>query len=223
MEPGDRVFLLKQGREPRGIMGSGRVVTDVYPDDHWDAVRRRAGDKALYVDVDFDRILDPESDEILLLSVLKHGAMASVNWGTQSSGISLDAVAEELERIWRAHLRVLDDVNPNDEDFSLSEGAQRLAMVRHRKREGILREKKIAQVLRKHGCLRCEVPECGFDFFEVYGEIGLHFAHVHHLAPLTDRATASPTKLTDLAIVCPNCHAMIHRGGENRPLQALFK
>ena len=46
MQPGDRVFLLKQGNEPKGIMGSGRVDTEVYPDRHWDPDRRRAGDKA---------------------------------------------------------------------------------------------------------------------------------------------------------------------------------
>lgn len=122
-----------------------------------------------------------------------------------------------------AHLRQLDDVNSNEEDFSLLEGEQRQAMVRHRKRERLLREKKIASVLRKNGCLKCEVPGCGFDFFEVYGEIGQHFAHVHHLLRLTDRANPALTRLSDLAIVCPNCHAMIHRGGENRPLEGLLR
>lgn len=53
---------------------------------------------------------------------------------------------------------------------------------------------------------------CGFDFGEVYGEIGQDFIHVHHLRPLTDigeRYEVNP--VTDLRPVCPNCHAVIHR------------
>lgn len=51
---------------------------------------------------------------------------------------------------------------------------------------------------------------CGFNFGEVYGEIGEGFTHVHHENPLTtgERQT-NPS--ADLWPICPNCHAMIHR------------
>jgi predicted HNH restriction endonuclease len=71
--------------------------------------------------------------------------------------------------------------------------------------------------------LKCEVPGCGFDFEAVYGELGRDYAQVHHLKPLGDRTTPSETKLNDLAIVCANCHAMIHRGGKCRPLDKLIQ
>src|ERR1700733_16294659 len=70
MQPGDRLFLLKQGKEPRGIMASGKAVSDVYQGAHWDDELSLTGETTLYLDVEFDRILDPESEEILHLSLL---------------------------------------------------------------------------------------------------------------------------------------------------------
>jgi predicted HNH restriction endonuclease len=66
------------------------------------------------------------------------------------------------------------------------------------------------------------VPGCGFDFEAVYGELGRNYAQVHHLKPLGDRTTPSETKLSDLVIVCANCHAMIHRSGKRRSLENLI-
>ncbi len=53
---------------------------------------------------------------------------------------------------------------------------------------------------------------CGFDFGEVYGELGKGFTHVHHLkdlATIGEEYEVDPVR--DLRPVCPNCHAMLHR------------
>ena len=103
------------------------------------------------------------------------------------------------------------------------EGAERLALVRHRKREQVLREAKLFEAKKAgKGRLKCEVPGCGFDFETVYGALGRDYTQVHHLKPLGDRTKPSQTKLDDLAIVCANCHAMIHRGGKCRSLADLI-
>jgi predicted HNH restriction endonuclease len=39
---------------------------------------------------------------------------------------------------------------------------------------------------------------------------------------LSARDKDEPTALVDLAVVCANCHAMIHRGGKNRKLSRLI-
>ncbi len=60
-----------------------------------------------------------------------------------------------------------------------------------------------------HG-YRCRV--CDMSFEERYGELGRGFIHVHHLVPLaTTHGEYSLDPLVDLAPVCPNCHAMLHR------------
>jgi predicted HNH restriction endonuclease len=174
--------------------------------------------------VSFDRILNPECDELLPLSALRTGKLAEVNWNTQASGISLGAATEELEDLWRRHLQELDFDHSQDEDFSATEGEQRWMLVRHRRREKRLRERKIEQVMKANrDRLPCKVPGCHFDFVEVYGEkLGKGFAHVHHREQLGKRQHPSETRLEDLVIVCPNCHAMIHRFGGNRDYRALI-
>ena len=76
---------------------------------------------------------------------------------------------------------------------------------------------------KNNGRLLCEVPRCHFDFVAKYGQLGEGFAHVHHLVPLaTLPDEGSAMKLEDLAVVCPNCHAMIHREGECRDMNKLI-
>lgn len=108
-----------------------------------------------------------------------------------------------------------------DEEMSAYEGEARTLVVRHRRRERALRDKKIEAVLAETGALRCEVPDCGFDYEKVYGEVGRGFAHVHHKQPLSLRSQNTLTRLEDLAVVCANCHAMIHVGGKCRDLETL--
>ena len=111
-----------------------------------------------------------------------------------------------------------------DEELEAFEGKARKYFVTHREREANLRLAKIREALqRNRGRLICEVPGCAFDFGERYGDIGRGYAQVHHLRPLgLAAARGTRNTLLDLAIVCANCHAMIHRGGECRDLETLL-
>jgi predicted HNH restriction endonuclease len=101
------------------------------------------------------------------------------------------------------------------------EGELRRRMMTHRKREGWLRDARIALVKNRTGSLACEVKGCGFDYGTTYGELGENYAQVHHLRPLSDRAVPSKTRVSDLRVVCANCHAMIHLGGKSRSLRKI--
>ena len=57
---------------------------------------------------------------------------------------------------------------------------------------------------------------CGFDFVKTYGVLGEDFAEVHHLNPLSERSPAEwtstmRTNVAEVAVLCSNCHRMIHR------------
>jgi hypothetical protein len=83
--PGDQLYLLRQGVEPRGIIGRATAVGPVYEDGHWQEGRTRP---ALYVPLVFDalRIEDPPfwtRDE------LWETFGRDVNWHTQASGIRI--------------------------------------------------------------------------------------------------------------------------------------
>lgn len=56
---------------------------------------------------------------------------------------------------------------------------------------------------------RCEV--CNMSFKEVYGNIGEGYIIAHHVNPIGSRKKASMTALDDIALVCSNCHDMLHR------------
>jgi len=52
---------------------------------------------------------------------------------------------------------------------------------------------------------------CSINFERDYGEIGKGFIHVHHNKPLFKSGPTKINPITDLSVLCPNCHAMIHR------------
>jgi 5-methylcytosine-specific restriction protein A len=221
IEPGSRLFLIRQGVQPKGIIGSGIATSRPFVDEHWQEVRKQA----LYIKLKFDHLLDPENgDGPLMVTELDVPELKGIRWTTQVSGIEIRSGAERLEQLWRDHLSEIHGTISQGDEPEGFEGKQSLAYRLHKQREQRLRRAKIDQEMRANGGrLRCTVPGCGFDFFEKYGELGRGFAHVHHLEPFSGRAVPSLTRLADLAIVCPNCHAMIHRGGKCRDVETLIK
>lgn len=59
------------------------------------------------------------------------------------------------------------------------------------------------------GKLFCVV--CSFDFEEKYGKRGRGFIEAHHTIPVSEMLPGDETKLEDIALVCSNCHRMLHR------------
>lgn len=90
------------------------------------------------------------------------------------------------------------------------EGQRKLVTHFRVERDASLANKKKEAVLAKTGKLACEV--CGFDFHKKYGHRGKDFCEVHHKKKLSSAERPVTTELSDLAIVCSNCHRMIHRG-----------
>ena len=95
------------------------------------------------------------------------------------------------------------------EDATFDEG--RIFERRHfaRERDPKARRRKIDTARGELGHIACEV--CKFDFEATYGERGRDFIECHHRNPLS---VSGPQKTTlrDLALLCSNCHRMIHRG-----------
>lgn len=100
-----------------------------------------------------------------------------------------------------------------------TEGRKKLVQHLIRERNRALIERKKHTVLKSAGCLACEV--CGFDFRGHYGNLGDGFCEVHHRVPLSETTVEVQTNLEDLAVVCANCHRMIHRGGEVKELSVI--
>lgn len=95
------------------------------------------------------------------------------------------------------------------ESISVVEGRELLRLHRTRERNRTMILKKKKSILSETGKLACEV--CEFDFNSFYGMLGSGFAECHHVFPLWQTIEFRETRLTDLAIVCSNCHRMLHR------------
>jgi hypothetical protein len=100
IEPGDRIFFLRQDPEPRGIIGSGTAVSRIFTGKHWD--EDRAGD-ANYVLIEWDALLLPEDGlpHTSLVTLIPEGG----TWRPQAGGWVLPpGAATALERLWAEHL-----------------------------------------------------------------------------------------------------------------------
>jgi 5-methylcytosine-specific restriction protein A len=103
-----------------------------------------------------------------------------------------------------------------DEDLAHSEGRLLLSAHVRRERSRPLRKRKIQSVKNAGRPLNCEV--CEFNFASVYGERGEDYIEVHHVLPL-HVSGAVETRISDLALLCANCHRMIHRSPWMPPTQ----
>ncbi|WP_308638983.1 HNH endonuclease [Paenibacillus silvisoli] len=101
------------------------------------------------------------------------------------------------------------EIQMDDEEEGYSEGKEfyRSHIMRERKPEVIKRAKE--RFIKKHGKLFCEV--CGFDFYGVYGERGKDYIEGHHKKLVSQMKEGDKTKASDIAMLCSNCHRMIHR------------
>lgn len=98
-----------------------------------------------------------------------------------------------------------------ENDYDFPEGKAVLEIHLHRERNTrLVKEAKIAFQKEHNGQLFCEA--CGFNFYEVYGDIGKEYIEAHHLLkPVSEMEEGDVTKIGDLAMLCANCHRMVHR------------
>jgi hypothetical protein len=210
--PGDIAYMQRTGPKNNGVFARGVVTQGAH----------LGHDGTQVVGLSLNEFL-PVGSELSRARIIAH-ADYDAPWTPMASGnVIPEQIRTAIEALWPASTATqTEPAAIESEELVGLEGEVLLRMVRHRKREQYLRDRKIADVLRREGSLVCEVPGCGFDFARVYGPLGVGYAQVHHLLPLAQRDSGEPTSMADLAVVCANCHAMIHRGGESRELESLI-
>lgn len=108
------------------------------------------------------------------------------------------------------------------EEEAQTEGESILERRRYRQHTKIERNSKAARLAKQvHGYV-CQC--CGFDFRTIYGELGAEYIEAHHLTPLSELPEDVPVSQDpkkDFAVLCANCHRMIHRKGSPKDIQGL--
>ena len=112
-------------------------------------------------------------------------------------------------KYWSLNLQGSDFENNSNSSEGFPEG--KLVERKHKSRER--NAKLIASVksafLRENNKLFCTV--CEFDFEKKYGERGAGFIEAHHTIPVSDMKPGQKTQTEDIALVCSNCHKILHR------------
>lgn len=164
----------------------------------------------VYMKMQNFRRLDPEFTS-QGKSGLTRGAGGELRaWDAYADDRSLLAAHAEAIRIAVGDVSVPLTVHAHEDDYEGEEGGVLLKLHASRERDRKLALRKREQVLKRGGKLVCEV--CSLDFAEQYGSHGAGYIEVHHLTPISKLGSGARTKLSDLALVCANCHRMLHRG-----------
>jgi hypothetical protein len=113
--------------------------------------------------------------------------------------------SNRVEKLWG----VSEQITVGIEDVSDVEAAKRLRAHYRRERSRFLVTRKRETFQQMHGKLFCEL--CKLSEVDTYP---VNFANrifeVHHLSPLSIATSPVRTTLSDLAVVCANCHRAIH-------------
>ena len=123
----------------------------------------------------------------------------------------IGAVPKRMIKIQRKYW-LLSEKNTQEYNELYNEGRVHQVWMNKYERSNKARER----CIEKYGC-RCLV--CGMDFEKTYGKLGRGFIHVHHIVPLSSMGKNYQVDYEkDLVPVCPNCHAMLHKGKNGKVL-----
>jgi hypothetical protein len=187
IQPGDHIAIKKRSIKPTIEIRALGIVKRIDPEDHRVYVR--------WVEIDLHHRVysrgchssirkpcDPDDEWTREIFRLNHAN--GVSGGSNLPDLDVDHhLGPEGGRRWRRHLVI------------------------ERNRKNVERKKRLVE--QETGSLKCEA--CKFSFAKFYGDLGGDFCEVHHRAPLSRVDSPVCPKLDDLAIVCSNCHRMIHK------------
>lgn len=149
--------------------------------------------------------------------------------GSKLSKEIWDEFAHDIYRLARTAVAISKSINQlaesgitynaNGEVEEFPEGRILTQLHKHKERNRKAVEQKKRKVLSEKGKLSCEV--CDFDFAKVYGSLGYGFAECHHTIPVAQLGEHHRTRLEELAIICANCHRIIHKSRPMLTLQEL--
>ncbi len=151
--------------------------------------------------------LDPAQDG---QGLPRHGQLDREVWAEYAGAparlrSTAEAILENLQAL-DSDVVIADEF---DSDVDAPEGRILTREHRVRERSKTLVARKKNQALKATGRLTCEA--CGFNFSQKYGERGEGFIECHHTVPVQGLKPGHRTRLSDLALLCSNCHRMIHR------------
>ncbi|WP_079201174.1 HNH endonuclease [Pseudomonas sp. CC6-YY-74] len=122
------------------------------------------------------------------------------------------ARTHELSKLIRQSIEIVDDLPLPDDEEEFSEGKSATKVHIRRERSRKVRKEVIALRLKSDG-LVCDL--CATDGGKVDPAIRESMFECHHVIPLSVIGETK-TKVKDMALLCANCHRLLHRAIANR-------
>ncbi|OMP75673.1 hypothetical protein BW716_28950 [[Flexibacter] sp. ATCC 35208] len=143
---------------------------------------------------------DPVADTLLDEKYQEYCASLNINSrSTGSFGVE--------RKFWILNFEEGDSQIELTRDFPEGVMIERLHKVRER--DPWLVELAKSNFKAQHGKLICQI--CSFDFEEHYGDCGKDFIEGHHTKPVSEMVPGYKSKPEEIALLCSNCHRMVHR------------
>jgi 5-methylcytosine-specific restriction endonuclease McrA len=196
---GDRAYLFKQGKEPRGVFGLGRVDGPPKAIGTAGAGKR----KAYEVPIRFELLLDPTSELLITKDALLRLGVSDQTLNHQASGFTFTprTAARRIDELAAVRIEEITAAN----DSPLTEEAQS-PEERERRREMRLeayrRDSKLVRDLKILYDGRCQI--CTAKPFD--GRFGA-LTEGHHIEWLCRGGADSGN---NVVLLCPNHHAAMH-------------
>lgn len=134
----------------------------------------------------------------------------------------LHKIAERIRAVSQDLDLAIELYKINEEDdraFEVREGTVIYKLHKYRERDSNIIKRKKEKEFQRLGKLPCEA--CTFDFYQKYGQLGYKYIECHHRTPLSEFSSSTTTTLKDLALVCSNCHRMLHRKVDTLSVEGL--
>lgn len=185
-----------------------RIFIGFYPDEHidWVSISDLKNIQKHLIKLD-DFIIDFESankgGKWFLISQTIRDKANKLGKGHDANYISF-VIFQIIE-----NLKKISSINEKNDEELYPEGKANYKLHLSKERSGKATKKLKKDTLNSTGKLECEV--CTIDFYQRYGDLGLGFIEAHHTFPVSKMKKDHKTKISELALVCSNCHRMLHR------------
>ena len=130
IQPGDRIFLLRQGPDKPGVVGTG-IANSCFVDFHWD----ESGKQTRYAGFTWESLVDVYG--VLPRQTLL-AELPDINWNTQSSGIEIHR-SDELLSLWHRHIGK--STQPADEQATDFEIEDFTSKIKVRRKQSVFRRR----------------------------------------------------------------------------------
>lgn len=198
VQPHDRVFLLRVGKNNPGIMASGEVSSWPESGKSWDRNAQSHERTVWYVELKWNALLPPGAS-VFPRSQLQRGILRKMNWATRRSGVPIPQdVARALRAKWQGFLERRLAASPAA-DVPTEKIPKRLRKEVSR----LVRDTRVTAEIKELYGWTCQL--CGKRLRLSRGK---YYAEGHHLKPL-GRQGNGPDIKGNVVCVCPNCHALL--------------